>query len=90
MLQNPLGAHTVLHWVSMDAKVHNGESELEFNLQKPTAEIYDMGKINGKGFPDNIKILLRENSSSSLYWDKKEAPKVPSTHPSIHSFKLKS
>lgn len=68
----------------MDAKIHNGENELKFKLQKLTAEIYDMGKINGKGFPDNIKILLQENNSS-LHWEKNEAPKVPSTHSFIHS-----
>lgn len=68
----------------MDAKIHKGENELEFKLQKLTAEIDDMGKISGKVFPDNIKILLRENSSS-LHWEKNEAPKVPSTHSLIQT-----
>lgn len=42
MLQNPLGAYTVFHWVFMNAKIHNGENELEFKFEELTAEIYSI------------------------------------------------
>lgn len=66
----------------MVAKIHTGENELEFNLQKTTARFHETVKINGKGFQDNIKILLKEYDRSP-HW-KNEAPKVPSIHPFIH------
>lgn len=65
-------------------KIHKGENEPELKLRKLTAEIYDEGKNQWKDFPDNIKILPKENNSS-LHWEKNEAPKVPSTHSFIHS-----
>lgn len=77
MLQSPLGAYTIFHWMFMDAKIHNGENEMEFKLQKLTAELYD----------GSNQWIPRQRKTAAFTGRRMKHQKFLSF---IHSFKLKS
>lgn len=72
--------YTAFHWVVKEAKIHTGANESD--VEMTITEFRETVKISGKGFPHNIKILLKEYNSS-LHWEKNEAPNVPSIHQSL-------